>query len=108
MIAKVSTAMTLDLGVGQVTEHPNAHGRPWFMRATQVEITYFWCRPPGYWRVESSRITGTPISGPCPDEYTYLRHDRAKPLWLVALEHRYYPRSMDQWNGSTNVVLSNS
>lgn len=82
-------------GEGEYTEHPDTRGRPWVMRARGVRIEYVWEAKVGYWRVMQSTIWGAPVAGNCPDEYTYERHDPNKPLWLAALELRYYPRELN-------------
>lgn len=103
LVDRATVLIEVKLGEeGEVAWHPNEHGRPWTMRAREVRIEYVWESGFGYWRVMQSTILGSRVSGPCPDEYTYERQDRNKPLWLAALELRYYPRELT-WNRSTRV-----
>jgi hypothetical protein len=98
LIFRATTSIEVSLGgEGELTWHPNEHGRTWEMRAYGVRIEYVWESKVGYWRTMQSTIWGGPVSGPCPDEYTYERQDRNKPLWLAALELRYYPKGL-KWN----------
>lgn len=92
MIEAITTIVSVGVDESHVAEHPGEHGRGWKMRVRRVRIVYRWTRD-SYWKTVESTIKGTPIEGPCPDEYTYERGNVQKPLWLAGLELRHYPRS---------------
>ena len=104
-IKRITSLVEIDVaGDGEYVTVHEGHGRWWSMRVRDLLVEYVWDARVDYWRVAQSTVWGTPIAGACPDEYTYERQDRQKPLWLVALEQVHYPKR-GSWNTSMHEGL---
>lgn len=64
----------------------------WRMRVREATVWYEWDRLVGHWRVTQTVVSGDPKTRECPDTHCFAWGDHTKPLWVVALEHRFYPK----------------
>ena len=99
-ISKITTIVALDVtGEERVLWGNKDHGKFYEFEPQVLEITYEWFPERGFWRAQQSTAAGFGTSASCRGELvsrTWAAQEHSKPLWVAALEHRFYPEPVKQ------------